>query len=337
MKRYLPLLLSLLAGFAASAQKHIAVVAYDAADSLFMKHGEKCDSCGCSNRPPATLVPPWEASWRVRAYQNRLSECKLSMADEVAYDKDGAIALLKKLTSNSGCDGFRAYFAIYPCRPNSDSGYKLVPDGQGGKLTLIYVPTTLNGVYTQNGKDHPRHLDDTTHCMIIRADSVEEIHSKYASMWISKAQKYFLDSLENYRHIHKRFGKNFRQTHSLWYDMRYVRHRKKSNGLLEILLCRKCCHTLDSVHARFAAFLSPNFYGYQHKLSVVFKLSHGDTSDYVSLYSHDGSSRSKAEFRKEFHLMGSQEDTGGSDTGNPCPPPNPCNSTTGALLPSPNN
>jgi hypothetical protein len=104
---------------------------------------------------------------------------------------------------------------------------------------------------------------------------------------------------------------------------------------LEILQCRKCCHTLDSVHAHFAAFSFPN--KYQHQLSVVFKLSYGNVSDYVSLYSHDGSPRSKAEFRHDFHFTKQQQDSGGSDTGNPCPPPKPCNSTTGALLPSPNN
>jgi hypothetical protein len=161
--------------------------------------------------------------------------------------------------------------------------------------------------------------------MIIGDNAVVTLPAKYASMWIHKAQCTLLDSLEHFR---QKKLKHFHETHSLWYDMKYVGKNCLENGLLNILTCRKCCKT-KYVYVRFSAFLT----SHSNQLTVIFQLDSGKTRQFVSLYSADMSRRAAKQFE---HCYGKDvaATSGGSDTGKPCPPPSPCGTNVGALLPN---
>jgi len=336
MKQFLPLLLLTLIGYAATAQKKIDT-SYNAADLLFISQQNQftrdCPTCTCTSRPPFTIILPGLAKDRMRAYQNKINDCGLKLATEVEYTINGAIDLLTKFTYKTDYDGFRAYIGVYPSKqPNpSDSGYNLVPKGQEDKLTVIYVPTKWKGYYRLGWIKHRRHIDDTVNCRLINGDQAVLISARFASMWINKAQHRVLDTLES-RRRHK-WQRNFRETHNLWYNIDYVKHSDDwSNGLLDILECKKCCYPKTKVYAKFAAFVGSNFIGYRKKLSIVFQLDIGETKQYLTLNSFDRSPWAKYAFKKEFAATG--DSSGGSDTGKPCPPPSPCGTDVGVLLPN---
>lgn len=342
MTRYLPLLLFILASFSASAQLDSLFNAsekeYVRQEEEFRKHCP--DSCHCHlNLPPWTRVGKGTIKSRIDTYKQKRSECQLDLADEVKYKIEGVIDLLTPFAADTSYDGFRAYIAVYPDKrkPHSpnDSAYGKVPTNQWGKLTLIYVPTKKDGIYRQNGKKYRRHIDQIAHCMIIVGDKAVSITAAIASKWIHKAEHLVLDSLQAYR---QKKDVTFKETHSLWYSLTYVRDNGIHNGLLEIMRCRKCCHRATHVYAKFAAFPEGNVFhaNLKYKLSLIFQLGIDAEGQSVSLLSDDLSKWGKETYEQEYGMEALAENSGGSDTGHPCPPPTPCNGTTaGALLPNP--
>jgi hypothetical protein len=332
MKQFLPFLLLIL-GYAASAQK------YNKAEKHFLSIQDSlkksCRGCTCKTGPPMTLVLWPTVKVRIGNYKRRMKRAGLPVADDVTYSIDGAIDLLDKMVNSTKTyGGFRAYFAMYPCQkqPNQpDSGYSLVPDNLWGKLTLIYVPTMPGGdIYVQNGKKYQRHMDDSANCLIVGDNAVVPVPKDIAKMWVHKAECNLLDSLDRFRH--KKHHPKFHETHSLWYDLNYVKGDCSNNGLLYILQCKKSC-CVKHVYVRFAAYLTRH----SHQLTVVFQLDSGKNQQFLTLYSRDLSKQARKQFANCYGATLAGDNSSGSDTGNPCPPPNPCNLTTaGASLPSNN-
>jgi hypothetical protein len=330
-----PLLLALI-GFTTSAQKDTS---YSRADREFLSQqeetskGSTCTNCPRKSRPPFTLIFSGLAKRRMNNYQKKIKDCGLNLASEVEYNIEGAYNLVYKLTNETDYDGFRAYFAVYPCKNPipPDSGYNLVPPGQDGKLTVIYVPTRAGeGTYTQGNKTYAIHNDDTDNAMIINGDNYEKVSAKFASMWINKANHEVLDTLE---HRRQRRQKHFNETHSLWYDIKYLKHSEAYwNGLIDILQYKKCCYPNAKVYAKFAAFPCLNLKGYRYKLSIVFQVKTGPKPEFITFYSNDRSHWDKYAFKAEYGT--DLTDESGSDTGKPCPPPSPCGSNVGAQLPN---
>jgi hypothetical protein len=333
MKRYLTLILLTMIGYAASAQK------YNKAERQYLSIQDSlaktCPDTDCKTKPPMTLI--WGSTVKVRIanYKRRMRRAGLPAAGDVPNNIEGAIALLTiMLNRTKNYEGFRAYFAMYPDaqQPKTpDSGYTLVPDNLWGRLTLIYVPTNPGGTYTspQDHKTYQRHIDDDANCMIIFDNTVKLVPKDIAKMWVHKAECNLLDTLDNFRH--KKHHPKFNETHALWYDMNYVRGDcSGENNLLHILCCKQKCG-VKHVYVKFAAYLTR----YHHQLTVVFQLDEGKNNEYLTLYSRDMSKRERNEFANCYGLAASGSGGSGSDTGNPCPPPNPCNLTTaGASLPS---
>ena len=332
MKLYLfPLLF--IGGFAATAQQyHEGPPPYDSAENELIAQQKDikahCPWLGCHLIPPCSVITASETQRRIGEFGQKIKNCGLSLDREEDYEPEGALAMLKLMSDKKpGYDGFRAYFAVFPCEPKpntpDDSGYRYVPHGREGKLTLIYVPTTKNGMW---------HFDDTTHCIIIVGKTIVNIRSGIASFWIHKADDQVLHHMEKW--YRKYVDTDFRETHSLWYSDFFVRPNEIHNGLIDILECRIHCKSVKTVQAEFAGFLTKNKKHRNHQLSLVFQLSKVGMTNDISLQWDDRSGWAKYEFAHElraYFLSGS----GGSDTGNPCPPPYPCNPTNGVLLPSP--
>jgi len=312
MKRALTILF-LLAGSAAVAQNKISAVQTFTDQQAELE--ARCHGCHCGIiQIPFTLISGTNAEDRFTRYKDKTKACGLGhCARGVLYSPEGAKNLLIALSDKKKYNGFRTYFAVYPGKPQSssspDSGYKLVPKDQWNKLTLIYVPTKKEG---SNGDYHP---DDITQCMIINGKSIEIVDPVIASMWIRKAEIQVLNKLETKA---RETYPEFMETHSLWFSNTHAGSNFLKNGLLDILKCRTCCKGVTSVEARFGAF-SPKNKKYNYKLTVVFMLNKGDTANYISLYSGD---ILKATADKYPAALADQ--TGGSDTGKPCPPPTPC-------------
>jgi len=331
MKRYLSLVLFALTYFASYAQK------YNAAESKFLADQKdllsKHPDCTChNNRPPWTLITGPMASLRINAYKRKVGRCKLTPADDVKYSIAGAIDLLTKVNV-SGYDGFRVYFAMYPSKRQAktgDSACDKVPTGLDNKWTLIFVPTSDGGWYKEGWKRYKRHVDDTNHCMIIGDNAAVPITAKDASSWINKAAP-MIDSLERHR---KKTFPTFHETRNLWYNKKYVEDNCTKNGLLQVLICKKCFGT-QNVLAKFSAFY---FNQYWNQLTLVFQVDTGVHKEYLTLNSGDRSFRARNDWTKCFPVAvgaGVAAQSGGSDTGKPCPPPTPCNGTTaGAALPN---
>src|SRR5580658_9141146 len=96
--------------------------------------------------------------------------------------------------------------------------------------------------YKYKHKNYQRHVDDSDNCMIICGDVAKTVPKDIAKMWVHKAECNLLDSLDRFRH--KKHHPNFHETHSLWYDMNYIKGNSCSgdNSLLNILNCKqKCC------------------------------------------------------------------------------------------------
>lgn len=345
MRYFLTPVLFMVIGFTASAQiteRPQNDTSYSAADLAFLAEQDAlnstCPQCTGKSRPPFTIIGSGLAEKRMKNYQKKISDCGLHLVPYVKYSINGAISLVNKLIAAS-YDGYRAYFAVYPSKQANatDSGYNLVPTDQDGKLTLIYVPTSPGGIYiAPNGKKYAVHIDDTLNAMIVKDDNYKIISPKYASMWIHKAALQVLDTMERWQHVYGH-RKNFLETHSLWYDDRYVRHNKTyQNSLWDILQYKKCCFPNSQVYAKFAAFSWSNLEHYPYKLSIVFQVKSGKNSQFVSLFSYDRSHWAKYAFKAEYKAAISNKailsNQSGSDTGKPCPPPNPCGTNVGSLL-----
>lgn len=301
-------------------------------ESAFLKEqrmtdNRKCPLFGCIIQIPFTFISGNTVKKRTDECATKMGSCGLkNLRRDITYNPKGVLELLNIVTvtlgNRSKClkyDGFRAYFAMFPEKQSPDhcdSGCSLVPGDQFGQLTLIFVPTY------GDENNNQRHPDDTTQCMIIKDDNIENIPTKYASQWINKVDLRVLQPLEKKA---RESNPDFCETRSLWYSVEFVKHNWFHNGLWDIINCRVKCNNLQSVSARYAGFTSGK---YAHQLSLVFALGPKGTPTNVSLFYEDLSE--KFRFGNEKDLT----DSGGSDTGKPCPPPTPCSTNAGALLPN---
>ena len=279
----------------------------------------------CTSIPPWTVISQFHLKLRTSTYEKKMGRCQLPCADDITFQIDDAITLLQKLSAD-GYDGFRVYFGIDPSSRNN------TPLGKDTKWNLIFVPTTCGGWYHRHKPDqNKRHVDDLKNCLFVREKGVEPITDKDASAWINKAY-YYIDSVERYRQ--KKYHR-FHETRNLWYNNNYVRDNCIGNGLLQTLICKKSLGT-QHVYAKFAAFF---FVPHWEQITLVFQVDDGDKKAFLTLSSTDRSPKALLDFPKCFPrkkgAAAAPADSGGSDTGHPCPPPKPSNGTTsGALLPN---
>jgi hypothetical protein len=272
-------------------------------DSLNKEH----PTCGCTGLPPWTLIRATTAQRRFDTFAVKRSRTGQTLDDGILYSIKGILALLDTVTLKKPkkYDGFRAYFATFPEKGCTDSGYKYIPKDLYGKFTLVFVPTT------PTPKHWGHHLDDTRRYMIVDGDSVKTIPKAIVALWISKAQKGILAKFDSDGKSRRKWPV-YHETQLLWYS-RFVLVPKKwtRNGLIDILRCHECSGDTKYIYAGYGAFLSGLRRHYQ--LTLVFKLSNGTTTNYLSLYDLDDPA------------------SAGSDTGDPCPPPSNCSTGIGAV------
>jgi hypothetical protein len=313
MRKFITPLLLLCAHFAIGQKQTVTTE-----QQSFLNAQKHCNhkDCGCLITVPWTWISNGHSKRRIAQFNLKTTSCGMKgCGSSVRYSIAGMEELLGRIVNKvNGYDGVRAYFVEYPLSGDAKSGADYVPDNEYGKFAVIYVPTQRIGEV---------HKDDTSNIMVVSRNSVTTIPRKYASTWVSKAQGDYLAAFEKdgRRHV----GDKFNETHSLWYSMDAIRGHLLGNGLYDIVHCRNCCQKNKYVDVWFAAFLDKEEYPYQ--LSLIFKLGNEDNN--ISMFIGDISRthlNSLTKSQKNFLT-----ESGGSDTGIPCPPP-PGN-CDGSLLP----
>ena len=233
---------------------------------------EKYPTCGCTGFPPWTLIRAATAQRRFDTFAVKRTRTGQKLDDGILYSIKGILALLETVTQRKPkkYDGFRIYFATFPEKNCTDSGYTDVPKDQFGKLTLVFVPTI------RNPKRWGYHGDDTLHYMIVDGDVVKTIPKSIVVLWINKAQKGILAKFDADGKSRRKWPE-YHETESLWYSRTVLVHNWIRNGLIDILKCHDCSGDTKYIYARYGAFLNGLRRHYQ--LTLVFNLSNGSTSN----------------------------------------------------------
>jgi len=283
----------------------------------------------CSGKPPVSAISSGKSKRRINKYKD-LKNIRLDSLsgkkeiDSILYSSDVFINLLQHLTDPAkDYDGFRVYIATYPntqAGPSvPDSGYDHITYGHQDCFTLIYVPTTCGLTPARD----TIHIDDLHSCYVIKGNTLDSIDAyspggAFLSQWIQKyrSRRMPFFAMDGNGYVNKgalsftHQQRLFRETESIWYKGSEARNG--TNGVLDYIRCSE--NHVVAVSANFAGYLLKGK-PWSYKLTLVF----GIQSTTNNLYGN-----------KELFVSYSVQN---SDTGKPCPPPNPCNTTVGSALP----